>query len=292
MLFFALTVSAVAAQFGAYKPQCREEDQEFNPLQCHGSTGYCWCVDRNGAELENTRVFGERPTCEFMTSCRTSRFSAAGLIGAFHPQCDEEGNFESFQCHGSTGFCWCVDPNGAQVGEQVRGRPDCSQVVFSEDSLLSPCQLKLKYSRGRIGAYSPQCEDDGSFRPTQCHGSTGRCWCVDSFGVEIEETRGPGMRECNKVTRCQVVRDGVSVAFVEDSSKLQASSGGKSGFSTPSVTALVCVAVGTSLVAAFATIRYRNYKSKRPLILPETLATSPEQPVGVLNVQLLQRQEP
>lgn len=31
------------------------------------------------------------------------------------PQCDEQGHFLPLQCHGSTGFCWCVDPDGLEV---------------------------------------------------------------------------------------------------------------------------------------------------------------------------------
>lgn len=31
------------------------------------------------------------------------------------PQCDDQGNFMPLQCHGNTGFCWCVDQNGQEV---------------------------------------------------------------------------------------------------------------------------------------------------------------------------------
>jgi hypothetical protein len=33
-----------------------------------------------------------------------------------------------------------------------------------------------------VGAYVPQCAPDCSWRPRQCHGSTGFCWCVDTDG--------------------------------------------------------------------------------------------------------------
>ena len=48
---------------GAYIPQCTETG-EFVAKQCHGSTGYCWCVDEEGEELEGTRVGpGEITVC-------------------------------------------------------------------------------------------------------------------------------------------------------------------------------------------------------------------------------------
>lgn len=34
----------------------------------------------------------------------------------------------------------------------------------------------------------PRCQKDGLWDPVQC--TTGECWCVDVFGVEIEKTRG------------------------------------------------------------------------------------------------------
>ncbi|XP_069846721.1 nidogen-1 [Dipodomys merriami] len=48
---------------GVFVPECDEHGQ-YAPTQCHSSTGYCWCVDREGRELEGTRTRpGMRPPC-------------------------------------------------------------------------------------------------------------------------------------------------------------------------------------------------------------------------------------
>ena len=45
-----------------------------------------------------------------------------------------------------------------------------------------------------IGAFIPQCEEDGSYSEVQCHGSAGYCWCVDGEGNKRLETEvGPGL---------------------------------------------------------------------------------------------------
>merc|ERR1712142_1407236 len=55
-------------------------------------------------------------------------------------------------------------------------------------------------NRGVLGAFIPDCKDDGSYETKQCHGSTGYCWCVDESGDEIQGTRkGPGrFRGCEE----------------------------------------------------------------------------------------------
>ncbi len=47
-----------------------------------------------------------------------------------------------------------------------------------------PCSdaRALQLSSGLLGAYVAQCTDTGAWKPLQCHGSTGHCWCVDSEG--------------------------------------------------------------------------------------------------------------
>ena len=50
---------------GCYIPQCTE-DCNWEPMQCWSSTGYCWCVDENGVEIEGTSMpsWQGTPDCE------------------------------------------------------------------------------------------------------------------------------------------------------------------------------------------------------------------------------------
>jgi len=48
-----------------FVPTCREEDGAFEPVQCHPTTGQCWCVDAHGTEVAGTRAApGIRPNCK------------------------------------------------------------------------------------------------------------------------------------------------------------------------------------------------------------------------------------
>lgn len=52
-------------RLGMFVPQC-DEYGHYEPTQCHHATGYCWCVDRDGRELEGTRTRpGMRPPCKW-----------------------------------------------------------------------------------------------------------------------------------------------------------------------------------------------------------------------------------
>ncbi|XP_052436987.1 nidogen-2 isoform X6 [Carassius gibelio] len=193
---------------GAFIPQCDEEGQ-YRSQQCHGSTGHCWCVDSRGQERAGTRTppgapaincdEPERPKtqCEQHRDSLRSRDGDVPLIGAFIPQCDEEGQYRSQQCHGSTGHCWCVDSRG-QERAGTRTPPGAPAINCDEtERPKTQCEQHRDSLRSRdgdvplIGAFIPQCDEEGQYRSQQCHGSTGHCWCVDSRGQERAGTRTP-----------------------------------------------------------------------------------------------------
>ena len=46
---------------GAFLPSCKE-DGSFTDTQCH--EGYCWCVNKRGKEVVDTRKRFEKPDCK------------------------------------------------------------------------------------------------------------------------------------------------------------------------------------------------------------------------------------
>ncbi|XP_062417347.1 nidogen-2 isoform X2 [Pungitius pungitius] len=205
---------------GAYVAQCDAHTGQYTPLQCHGSTGHCWCVDGRGQERAGTRTPpGAPPTdCDKpdeperpKTHCehhrdRVETTSPEGypIVGAYVPQCDDNGQYTSLQCHGSTGHCWCVDSTGQErAGTRTPpGSPpkDCDKPDEPERP-KTHCEhhrdsVETTSPEGYpiVGAYVPQCDDNGQYTPRQCHSSTGHCWCVDGRGQERAGTRTPPRR--------------------------------------------------------------------------------------------------
>ncbi|XP_043918142.1 testican-3 [Protopterus annectens] len=66
-----------------------------------------------------------------------------------------------------------------------------------------PCQTELyniqkqQWGKRLLGQYIPSCDEDGYYKPKQCHGSVGQCWCVDRYGNEVIGSRMNGGSECS-----------------------------------------------------------------------------------------------
>ncbi|KAG9494510.1 hypothetical protein GDO78_002040 [Eleutherodactylus coqui] len=159
--------------------------------------------------------------------CLKERQEALGgghpLPGAFVPNCDEKGNYNPKQCHGSTGYCWCVNKNGQKINgtETPPGQPSPT----CEEEKSTPClkhrQRLLGGNKPKIGAFVPKCDEKGDYIPKQCHGSTGQCWCVNTDGEEIAGTRtGPG-KAPPTCEDAEPVTCHYAVAVVKKSSTLQ-----------------------------------------------------------------------
>ncbi|XP_061693207.1 nidogen-2 isoform X2 [Syngnathoides biaculeatus] len=228
---------------GAFVPQC-DSDGHYTPLQCHSSTGHCWCVDSQGQEIPGTRTPpGTTPTdcnntgpdrlkshCEeHRDSVQTTSPEGYPLVGAFVPQCDANGEYTPQQCHGSSGYCWCVDKKG-QERHGTRTLPGATPIDCNKpERPKSHCELhrdgiQTTSPEGYplVGAFVPQCDDDGHYTRQQCHGSTGHCWCVDSQGKEKPGTRtAPGATpiDCDNPghpkSQCEQHRDSIQTTSPE-----------------------------------------------------------------------------
>ena len=92
--------------------------------------------------------------------------------------------------------------------------------AFAQIDTLTLCEQAQLNATGLIGEFVPECEDDGSFASTQCWGSTGYCWCVDEYGVEISGTSIPswqGMPDCGStIDACTLIPDpGMCMAAIQ-----------------------------------------------------------------------------
>nr|UZF13196.1 saxiphilin [Phyllobates terribilis] len=186
-------------KIGAFVPKC-DEKGNYVPKQCHGSTGYCWCLNENGEEIEGTRTppgtkhltcedTADKPPC---LKKRQKLLSAKPSPAVFVPECDEKGNYRPEQSHVYT---WCVDEYGEEVfgSRNFPGKPPKPCVASDEPLCIKERNKVLGTTEPLLGAFVPDCDEKGYFSPLQFHGSTGYSWCVTENGVEIKGTRtGPG----------------------------------------------------------------------------------------------------
>ncbi|XP_014726970.1 PREDICTED: nidogen-2 [Sturnus vulgaris] len=119
----------VAPLGDGHVPQCDEQGR-YRPLQCHSSSGHCWCVDAAGQEIAGTRTAPgttpprcgspeptERPPsmCERWRQSLLEHYGGSPRGDQYVPQCEPSGDFTPLQCHGDSGYCWCVEQSGREI---------------------------------------------------------------------------------------------------------------------------------------------------------------------------------
>lgn len=68
---------------GQYIPTC-DHNRNYEPMQCHPSTGQCWCVYPDGQEVAGTRTGpGSRPSCTHRLWKKSHIFTPKLYPGSF-----------------------------------------------------------------------------------------------------------------------------------------------------------------------------------------------------------------
>ncbi|KAL5463602.1 hypothetical protein EMCRGX_G032515 [Ephydatia muelleri] len=157
-----------ATLIGAYLPSC-EADGSFTPVQCHGSTGYCWCVDPVSGVPQSDMVRFQKPQCVSPLAFFSCPAPQSEVVGTCDEQCDATSGCQRGQkccsngCgHACTSALLPIPYVAPQKGAQS---PFCKDVH------------EQATSKGLLGGFVPQCDASGNFLTLQCHESS--CWCVN-----------------------------------------------------------------------------------------------------------------
>ncbi|KAI5701317.1 hypothetical protein M8J75_008326 [Diaphorina citri] len=104
------------------KPVCGTDNQTY-PSRCALLRVQCHQDEMIGVKHRG-RCREKQPCWSELQGLRKTK-SPAGEV--FMPACLPDGRYESVQCHGSTGYCWCVTASGAPIpNTSVRHvKPNC-----------------------------------------------------------------------------------------------------------------------------------------------------------------------
>ena len=197
-----------------FVPLC-SPDGLYAPLQCDSDQGYCWCADKWGREIKNTRT-KRTPNCltnvfssQKKTPCYKLKKHLKHLptIGRINiPVCKRDGFFRPLQCSRDKRYCWCVEQDGKEIeGTVMFGKPKCPERSMNMTYVKitnGPCirhkekRKKLQIAFRRL-MFNPRCNRNGFYDVKQCHGKY--CWCTDQHGKMMRGTKAlRGSVNCEK----------------------------------------------------------------------------------------------
>ncbi|KAM7385835.1 hypothetical protein PAMP_001890 [Pampus punctatissimus] len=112
---------------------------------CYNTQGSFTCQCKPGYYGDGVNCSPERTK----THCENHRDSLLDVVteygprgprppvGHYIPTCDENGAYEPMQCHGSTGYCWCVNQNGQEIPGSRSG-PDSRPMCIDNGGVPTP----------------------------------------------------------------------------------------------------------------------------------------------------------
>ncbi|XP_058165485.1 nidogen-1 [Dasypus novemcinctus] len=113
---------------------------------------------------------GDGRACQDVNECQPSRCHPEAFCyntpGSFTCQCKPGYQGDGFRC--------------------VPGEVEKTRCQHEREHILGAADPQRPRPPG---LFVPECDELGNYVPTQCHGSTGQCWCVDRDGRELEGTR-------------------------------------------------------------------------------------------------------
>ncbi|XP_061737794.1 thyroglobulin isoform X2 [Nerophis ophidion] len=205
----------MAAGSVLHVPEC-SEDGDFLSLQCVGSQ--CFCVDRQGAPANAVSADGV-VTCSDTKPQKSPSPSGQCLraleeVSAFKQEVDKVvAVSNSAQFPAGYGFLLAeglrLTAKELDVGQSEEA-PRVADWLLSNSraslrlAAFSTARTLLAPGRRSKQMFSPQCDTDGGWLPTQCYRSTGQCWCVDENGEYVPgslSSRPHPPVKC--LTRCQ-----------------------------------------------------------------------------------------
>ncbi|XP_069656800.1 nidogen-1 isoform X3 [Haliaeetus albicilla] len=148
-------------------------------------------------------------------NCDTNAICRPGTGNRFFCECSVgfrgDGNvcYDIDECSEQPALCGsnavCNNQPGTYRCECVEGYQFAADGQTCVEVEKTKCQREREVALGsggtffpreiRVGHFIPQCDEHGNYLPTQCHSSSGYCWCVDRDGNEIDGTKsGPGVR--------------------------------------------------------------------------------------------------
>lgn len=182
-----------------FKPRCDAENGAWSAVQCIGdntndSTRVCWCADKKGSPIKGSLTKGTEPMCNHRQARRRSSIDEVEtadpvmeeLIRQITFLTDENNFLDENESESSDGaIVTAVTEKIAEIAE-LSGESTKKLIASTTrcDALRSTAHFEVN------------CDETGSFVPTQCNGET--CWCVDEAGNQLPWTNmfRKGARKC------------------------------------------------------------------------------------------------